>query len=62
MSYCIIILNLIFQKIANQSYLLKIFLIMHHKCAQADIAHNSVNRSNNEQLGKLKQISTFKQT
>ena len=39
----------IFMKIADQSYLVKIVLILHHKCSQADIAHNSVNRSHSEQ-------------
>ena len=34
---------------ADQSYIVKMFLIMHHKCLQADIAHNSVIRSSEEQ-------------
>ena len=52
----------IFLKVADQSNLVKIVLIklsylskivlivlMHNKCSQADIAHNSFNLSNNEQ-------------
>ena len=35
----------IFLKTADQSYLVKLVLIMHNKCSQADIAHNSVNHS-----------------
>ena len=35
----------IFRKTAGQSYLVKIGLVMHNKCLQTDIAHNSVNRS-----------------
>ena len=34
---------------ADQSYLVKIVLIIHNKCSQADIAHNTVNRSKAEQ-------------
>ena len=41
--------DLIFLKMADQSYLVKIVIIMHNKCSQADIVHKSVNRSNNEQ-------------
>ena len=33
---------------ADQPYLVNIYLIMHNKCC-SDIAHNSVNRFNNEQ-------------
>ena len=40
---------------ADQSYLVKIVLIMHHKSLQADIAPNSVNRSNNEQRNRTNQ-------
>ena len=39
----------IFLKMAEQSYFVKIVLIIHNKRSQADIAHNSLNRSNNEQ-------------
>ena len=39
----------IFPKTADESYLVKIGLIMHHKSLQTDIAHNSVNRSRAEQ-------------
>ena len=35
----------IFLTTTNQSYLVKIVLIMYNKCSQADIAHNFVNRS-----------------
>ena len=42
----------IFLKTADQSYLVKIFLIMHNKCSQAYIAHNSVNRSHAEQCAR----------
>ena len=49
----------IFLKMADQSYFVKIVLIVHHKSSQADIAHNSVNRSNNEQrTQKDEQIET----
>ena len=33
----------VFPKMVDQSYLVKIVLIMLNKCSQADIAHNSVN-------------------
>ena len=36
-------------KMADQSHLVKIVVIMHNKCSQADTAHNSVKRSHNEQ-------------
>ena len=36
-------------KMADQSYLIKIFLIVHHKYSQADIANYTVNRSKAEQ-------------
>ena len=39
----------IFLNIADQQFLIKTVLNMHHKCSQANIAHNSVNRSENEQ-------------
>ena len=39
----------IFLKMADQSFLAKIVLNMLHE-SQADITHNSVNRSHNEQL------------
>ena len=39
----------IFIKTADQSYLGKGVLIMYNKCSQADIAPNSVNRSNEDQ-------------
>ena len=38
-----------FLYMADQFFLVKIVLKMHHKCPQADIAHNPVNRSHNEQ-------------
>ena len=41
--------KVIFQMIANQSYLVKIVLIMHNKCSHTDIEHNSVNSSHAEQ-------------
>ena len=34
---------------SDRSYLVKIVFIMHNKCSQADIAHNTVNRSKAEQ-------------
>ena len=34
---------------AEASFLVKLVLIMRRKCSQAYIAHNSVNRSHNEQ-------------
>ena len=34
----------IFLKMADQSYLVNIVLIMHNKCSQADIAHKSKSR------------------
>ena len=37
---------------ADQSFLVKIVLNMHHKCSQSDNAHNSVNRSHKEQCKK----------
>ena len=40
---------------ADQSFLVKIVLNMHHECSQADVAQNSVNRSHNEQIGAFKQ-------
>ena len=40
--------DFIFQKMAHQSYFVKIVLIMHNKCSPANIAHNSVNRSHHE--------------
>ena len=36
-------------KMTYQSYLIKSVLIIHNKCPQADIAHNSVSRSHPEQ-------------
>ena len=42
-------LDLIFLNMADESYFVKIVLIIHHKCSQTDTAHNSVNRSDNEQ-------------
>ena len=38
-----------FLKMADQSYSVKIVLIMHNKCSWADIAHNYVNCSTAEQ-------------
>ena len=38
----------IFLKIADLSYLVKIVLIMHNNCLQADIVHNPVNCSHAE--------------
>ena len=32
----------IYQMMADQSYLVKLVLIKHNKCSQANIAHNSV--------------------
>ena len=52
-------LNWIFLKTADQSHLVKIVLIMHIRYS-LDIAHNSVNSSNNQQ-NVLEQISAFKQ-
>ena len=43
-------LDCIFPKTSDQSYLVKIVLIMHNKCSQADITHNSVNCSHAEQI------------
>ena len=40
----------ILSKSAGQLYLVKSGLIMHSKCLQTDIAHNSVNRSHAEKL------------
>ena len=42
-------LDWIFLKMADQSFLVKIVLIMHNKCSQADIAHNYVYFSEAEQ-------------
>ena len=39
----------IFPKTVDQSDLVKIVLIVHNKCSQADIAQNFVNRSHAEQ-------------
>ena len=39
----------IFLKMADQLYLDKIVLIMLNECSKANITHNSVNHSNNEQ-------------
>ena len=39
----------IFPLTADPSYLVRIVLIMHIKCSQADIAHNYVNRKHPEQ-------------
>ena len=50
----------IFLKMADQSFLVKLVLIMHNKCSQAHIAHNSVNRPMPSNV--LKQISEFKRT
>ena len=47
--------NRLFLKIADQSYLVKIVLIERNKCSQADIAHNSVNRSHPEQRTRTNQ-------
>ena len=52
--------DLIFLKTAHQSCLVKTDFIVHNKCSQADIAHNSVNRSIPSNI--LQQISAFKQT
>ena len=38
----------IFPLAVDQSYFVKIVIIMHNKCSQADIAHNCVNRSHTE--------------
>ena len=39
----------IFLKTEDESYLIKIVLIMHNKCSEADTSHNSVTRSHAEQ-------------
>ena len=36
-------IDLIFPKTADQTYLVKIVLIMQNKCSHGDIAHSSVN-------------------
>ena len=41
--------DLTFLKMADQSCLVKIVLIMHNKCSKAGIAHNFANRSTAEQ-------------
>ena len=46
---------------ADQSYLVKIVLIMHNKCSHADIAHNSVNRSDAKQCTRNKLAQSNKQ-
>ena len=52
--------DLIFLKTGDQSYLVKIFLIMLNKCSQDDIVHNFGNRSMSSR--ELEQIRTFKHT
>ena len=42
------------------AYSMKIVLIMHNKCIQADIAHNSVNRLHSNQHAWIN-LSSFKQ-
>ena len=49
-----------FLNMADQSYLVKSVLIMHHECSQADIAHNSAIAPITNNV--LEQISAFKQT
>ena len=39
----------IFLKMADQSYLVKIVVIIHNECSHADIAHHYVNRAKAEQ-------------
>ena len=46
---------------AEQSYFVKIVLIMHNKCSQADIAHNYVNRSKAEQRSRINLAHSNKQ-
>ena len=50
----------IFPKTADQSYLVKIVLIMHNNCSQAVIADNCLFFHIRSKI--LKQISAFKQT
>ena len=49
------IVDTMFLKMEDQSSLVKIVLITHHKYSQADIAHNSVNRSHAEQRTRTNQ-------
>ena len=49
----------IFLDVADQSYLVKIVIIVQNKCSQADMRHNSVNRSHNEQLTDFKQTASI---
>ena len=48
-------LDRIFPKMADHSYLVKIVLIIHHKCSQADITYNSVIRAHTEQWSRTNQ-------
>ena len=46
---------------ADQSYLVKIGLIMHNKCSQADIGHDHVNRCKTEQRTRTNLAHSHKQ-
>ena len=46
---------------ADESYLVKIVLIMHNKCSRADIAHNFVNRTKAEQSSRTNIAHSNKQ-